>query len=234
MRKGTVLGAALLSILLLVSGCGGTKANQGSDQTKPAETKPAETKPAETKPAETKPAEAKLASGKYVLVAGESKASYEVKEVFLIDALNNTAIGTSTAVTGDLVVENGLLKPSTVVVDLTKLKSDRAARDNTLKSRALETATYTTAEFTIASMEGGPLQEGQESAIKLIGRAKIHGVEQQLTWEGTAMLEGDSLKLKATVEFKMSLFNVEAPNIAGRIRVEDTAKLKVDFVAKKG
>lgn len=247
MKRSTVLGAALLSLMLLVSGCGGAKQQASNETDKPAtgETgkpsgadtaaKPAATgtsAPAQTQPAGTQPTTG--TATRYVLVAGESKASYEVKEVFLIEALNATAVGTSTAIKGDLVVENGAFKPSTVVVDVTQLKSNRPQRDGVLRNRGLETAKYPTAEFTIAAMEGGPLAEGKAVPVKLTGKAKIHGVEQDLTWEGTAKLEGDTLRLTASVQFKMDLFNIEPPNIADRIRVDDNVKLMVEFVAKKG
>ncbi|MFZ5818109.1 MAG: YceI family protein [Bacillota bacterium] len=235
--KGTAVGALLLALALVaLSGCGGKQEQKAADpasQPAAAEKQPA-AKPAD---AASKPADpaAKPASGTaYAIVAGESKASYEVKEVFLIESLNATAIGTTTAIKGDLVVENGTLKPSTVVVDVSQLKSDRSQRDNQLKNRGLETSKYPTAEFTITGMEGGPLKEGEEVAFKLTGRARIHGVEQPLTWDARAKLEGETLRLNATVSFNMELFQIEPPNIAGRIRVDQGVKLIVDFVAKKG
>lgn len=258
--KGVVLGAVVLSLALLVGGCGAKQEQRSSE---PASASPAAgnsagsastsgsaasgnsaasastsgsaaATPAVSAPAASQPSNGKPATGKYVIVTGESKASYEVKEVFIVEALNATAIGTTTEIQGDLVLESGAFKPSKVVVDVTKLKSDQRVRDNAIKTRALETAKYNTAEFSVTAMEGGPVVEGQEVAVKLRGMAKIHGVEKELTWDGKAKLEGDTLKLTAAVEFKMDLFGIEPPNIAGKIRVDDGVKLKVDFVAKKG
>lgn len=216
-------GAALLALVLLVaSGCGGSaKEQQGSD-TAPVV--------AEGKPAESKP----VAGVTYKIVAAESQASYEVKEVFLVDALNVTAVGTTRAISGHLVLDNGSLQGTSVVVDVTQLKSDQRNRDNALKDRGLETNTYKTAEFTVTAMEGGPIAAGQEVAVKLTGKALIHGQERELTWEGQAKLEGDTLRLTAEVSFQLSHFGIEPPNIAGRIRVAEDAKLKIEFVAKQG
>lgn len=215
-------GAALLAMLLLVaSGCGGSAKEQQGSETAPVA--------AAGKPADRQP----VAGVQYSIVGAESKAAYEVKEVFVVDALNVTAIGTTSAITGDLVLDGGSLKGGTVVVDVTQLKSDQRMRDNALKDRGLETNKYKTAEFTITGMEGGPVTAGQEVAVKLIGQAKIHGQARALTWEGQAKLEGDTLRLTAEVAFKLELFGIEPPNIAGRIRVADDAKLKIEFVAKQ-
>lgn len=230
----SMLGSALLAVLLVtMAGCGGAQP-RGSEETRPA-SKDAAAPASKDAAVPASSDSGKAASGTYAIVSGESKASYEVKEVFLIEALNATAIGTTSAIKGELKLKDGALQPSTVEVDVTRLKSDRANRDNQLRSRGLETATYPTATFTVAGVEGGALHlaEGQEASFKLTGKAKIHGVEQDLTWDATAKLEGESLKLTATVEFKMSLFQIEPPNIAGRIRVEDTVKLKVELVAKQ-
>ncbi|MFZ5825426.1 MAG: YceI family protein [Bacillota bacterium] len=254
---GSMLGAALLTVLLVsVAGCGGSQQPKGSDEAKPATSetskpatsetskpatsetsKPATSETSKPATSETsKPATSetsKPATGTYAVVAGESQASYEVKEVFLVDSLNATAIGTTTAIKGELKLKDGAFQPSTVEVDVSALKSDRSQRDNQLKRRGLETEKYPTATFTVSGAEGLKLVEGQEASFKLTGRATIHGVEQELTWDATAKLEGGTLKLSATTEFKMDYFKIEPPNIAGRIRVDDGVKLKVNLVAKQ-
>lgn len=233
MKKYTAFGAAILALMLLVlSGCGG-----GAEQ-KEAPAAPASGTPASgtsgSGGGQAAAGTSDSVDGTYAIVEGESKASYEVKEIFLIDSLNATAIGTTTAIEGDLVVKSGALQPSKVVVDVSKLKSDRSQRDGQLRNRGLETTKYPTAEFAINGVDLGGLAEGQEASFKLTGKAKIHGVEKELTWDATARMEGDALYLTGTTEFQMELFAIEPPNIAGRIRVDDGVKLKVEFVAKKG
>ncbi len=229
MKRATVLGAVLLSLTLIVSGCGAGEKKGNETTPVTGET----TKPAESTPATAAPGNPEST---YAIVAGESSTSFEVKEVFLVDALNVTAIGKTSAITGNLVVENGTFKPSTVVVDVTTLKTDQGMRDRQLKSRAIETDKYKTAEFTVEGVEGGAidLSNGQEATFKLKGVARIHGVEKPLVWDAKAKLEGDTLKLDASVEFDMALFEIEPPNVAGRIRVDEMVKLNVAFVAKRG
>jgi len=228
-KRMMFLGAVLLSLSLLISGCGAAEEDHGGHEAAPATS---ETKPAESKPAATNPGDP---NGTYTIVPDQSSTSFEVKEVFLVDSLNATAVGKTSGIKGDLILENGSFKPSTVVVDVTTLKTDQAMRDRQLKNRAIETDKYKTAEYTIEGVEGAiNLADGKEASFKLKGLATIHGVQKPLVWDATAKLEGDTLKLDATVTFDMALFEIEPPNVAGRIRVDETVTLNVSFVAKKG
>lgn len=217
-------GAALLAaVLLLAVGCGGK-----GEPAKPAAGGGEKAGQSGQTGAKTEP----VKGTRYQILPDQSSAWYTVKEVFLIDQLNATAIGKTSAIAGDLVLDGGALQPAQVKVDVSKLKSDKEMRDNKLKSAGLETTKYPEAIFTVAS-GSTKLAEGQETSLKLNGKATIHGVEKDLVWDAKAKLEGDKLTLTGEVTFKMDLFAIEPPNIAGRIRVDDTVKLNVSLVATK-
>lgn len=173
---------------------------------------------------------------RYAIVAQESVASYSVREKFLKENLDATAVGKTSSIQGELVLDGGAIQPSTVRVDLTTLKSDKSMRDNKLKSIGLETEKYPTAEFTITGAEGQApvLTEGKEVAFKLAGSMKLHGTEKPLVFDAKALLQGDTVKVSATTQFKMELFNIQPPNILNLISVDDNVKLDIQVVGKKG
>jgi len=220
--KGKLLLVGLLATAVL-AGCSGKK----------AETEPA------AAPVQQQNAPAaqsgSAATGKYTIVQGESNAQYAVKETFLIQSLNSTAIGKTSAITGDLVFDKGAIQPSTIVVDVTKLKSDKEQRDGKLKGIGLQTDTFGTAQFAITGVEGtAPAIGANEANFKLKGNLTVHGVEKPVVWDAKAMLMGDKVMLNATITFKMADFGIEPPNILNTIKVEEDVKLDVSLVGKQG
>lgn len=219
--KGKFMLTAALAAVLLLGGCGGkqdTPAAGGSAAPAPAGTQASGE-----------------ASGSYVISNQDSTASYSVQEKFLQQNLPNLAVGKTSAVKGELVLEKGAIKPSTVTVDVSSLKSDKAQRDRVLKERALESAKYPEATFTITGMEGAQaIGAGQETAFKLKGTLKVHGVEKAVLWDAKGLLVGNTLKLTATLTFAMSDFQIEPPNVLNVVSVDDKVQLDVSLVATKG
>lgn len=223
MRSRQMLAGVLL-VALVAAGCG----------SKPAETKTPQGTGAPQQETTTPTTPAVSSSGtKYAAVAGESTASYAVREKFLGRELNATAVGESSAFTGEIILDGGVIQPSVVQVDLSTLKSDEERRDNQVR-RALDTANHPFATFQITGAEGNPvLKEGQEVSLKLQGKMTIKGTEQPLLFDARARLEGESLALTAETTFQMTTFGVTPPNIANFVSVTDEVKLTISFVGKK-
>lgn len=217
--KGKLFLTFALAAALMITGC-------GAKTDTPSSGSPAQ--------GQEQPVQAGAAGDTYVISEKDSTASYSVHEQLLQQNLPNVAVGKTSAIKGQLVLENGVLKASTVTVDVTTLKSDRAQRDNVLKTRALETATYPTATFALAGMEGvSALTAGQEAAFKLKGNLTLHGVEKAVVWDAKAVLVGSTLRLTGTITFPMADFQIEPPNVLNVISVEDKVQLDVDLVATK-
>ncbi|HYG58163.1 MAG TPA: YceI family protein [Symbiobacteriaceae bacterium] len=228
MKRISLLLAGVLA-LALVAGCGGQAKPDAPAAATPPKTE--QTAP----PAGTgseKPADA---NGTFAITAQESVASYAVKEKFLQQNLNGEAVGKTSVINGTLVLTGGSFSTSKVTVDVSTLKSDKEKRDDVLKTRALETAKYPTAEFEVTGVEGPApaFAEGRETAFKLKGNLTVHGVTKPVIWEAAATLTGTTLNLKAKIGFKMSEFAIEPPNVLNLISVDDTVQLTVDLKASK-
>lgn len=176
---------------------------------------------------------------------GESKAQYEVDEVFFNQ--NNklaTAIGITDNINGEIKLDpNDPSKTQVgkVSVNIQVLKSDghpngngSARRDSFIRTQWLESAKFPIAEFNPTKLEGLPTsyKVGDTLKFKMIGDMKVKETSKPITWDVEAIYDGSALKGSATTAVKMTMFNFDPPNIAGMLKANDDAKLKLTFTAK--
>ena len=181
-------------------------------------------------------APAPAAAQVYRIDATQSKASYKVSETFLDGNRIVDAVGVTSAVAGDILIDRTTPANSQVgeiVVDISQLTSDSNRRDNAIRRQWLESAKYPLATFSNAVISELPaeLSEGTPFSFKITGDMKLHDTTQPMTWDVTMTLQGDGLTGTATTAFKMSSFNVDPPDIAGVLTVEDDVALTLDIVA---
>jgi polyisoprenoid-binding protein YceI len=171
----------------------------------------------------------------YSIVSEESEARY-VAEEELSGVGAKTAIGRTSAFIGQIGFdESGIpLACSRFDVDLRTLTSDSARRDNYLYGNTLETETYPLATFILTSVEGldGPLVEGQETGLTMLGNLTVHGVTNLVAWNATVTLDGDTVTGTAETSFQMPEFNITPPIVGQVLSIEDTIKLEVDITAR--
>jgi polyisoprenoid-binding protein YceI len=94
----------------------------------------------------------------FVVDQAGSEAKYVVLET-LRGIANSQAVGTTNAVTGDLLLTpTGLASSpqSKFTVDLTKLKTDESQRDNFVRQNVLQTGRFPMAEFVVESITPFP------------------------------------------------------------------------------
>jgi polyisoprenoid-binding protein YceI len=82
-------------------------------------------------------------------VAGGSRAGYRIGEVLF--GQNNTAVGRTTAVTGQMAITATTVDRAAITVDLTKVSSDSGTRDNQFQGRIMDTAQFPTTTFTLTT-----------------------------------------------------------------------------------
>lgn len=219
--------AALSLSLAVLSGCGGTKQPPASAPSVDNAPAPASTTGTPT---------ATKGMQHYAIVSAESKARYRAREKFINRELPSEAVGATSDIKGELVLDPNKLAsitPSTISVDLRTLQSDSSKRDGTLRQRFLESDKYPMAEFTLKSISGATaLQDGQAVPIKLAGTMKAHDKSKDLTWEGTAKLQGNKLNIKADTNFQMPDFGITVPDIAGMLKAEPGLKLEIELTAQ--
>jgi polyisoprenoid-binding protein YceI len=179
------------------------------------------------------------------IVPGESKANYEVGEVFI--NRNNTlavAIGITDKVNGEIKLNTkdpSKTQVGKVEVNIEALASEghpngngSARRDSFIRTQWLESSKYPVAEFSPTKLEGLPTtyKPGDTLKFKMTGDMKVHDTVKPVTWDVEAAFDGKALTGKATTALKMSMFNVSPPNIAGILKADDDTKLSIQIVAK--
>src|ERR1700736_2132252 len=73
-------------------------------------------------------------------VAAGSIARYRIKETLF--GQSNTAIGSTSAVTGSIAITGTTVATGSLSVDMTKVSSNRSQRDGQFQGRIMDTATY--------------------------------------------------------------------------------------------
>ncbi|MBN1123161.1 MAG: YceI family protein [Anaerolineae bacterium] len=173
----------------------------------------------------------------YVINADESAASYEVGETFLNqDNRFAIAVGVTHVVGGTITVDpanpaNSAVGP--ITIDISQFKSDSSQRDNAIRGRWLESATYPIATFVPTEISGlsDSYTEGETLSFQVTGDLTIRDMTNPTTFDVTASLASDKLTGTATTTILMTDFGFDPPEIAGVLFVENDPVLSLDFVA---
>ncbi|HXF82660.1 MAG TPA: YceI family protein [bacterium] len=176
---------------------------------------------------------------RFVIVPEESQVIYRVREVFLREGNRlNTAVGTSGAVRGEIVVDRAAPLRSRlgpITVDLSTFRSDSARRDQAIRERWLESARYPIAEFRATAIEvlSAAVREGQEVRLRIEGQLTVRETTRAVAFQATLTLQGDLLRGVATGTIRMTDFGVEPPHLLGILRAEDEVRLEFRFTARR-
>ncbi len=167
-----------------------------------------------------------------------SKVTYEVGETFLND--NNrfaVAIGTTNIINGEVYanpVNPADSKLGAFSIDISAFKSDSSRRDNTIRSRFLQSSQYPIATFVPRSIIGLPdsYTAGQPYSFEVLGDLTVKQTTQAVTFSVTVQYDQDTLTGSAETTILMSDFGIGPISIAGILNTEDQVVIKFDFVAR--
>lgn len=220
MRRLVVLCVAALSLLL--AACGGQAAAPIATDAPAAAT-------------EAPAAQAE----RFVIVPEESRVVYNVGETFINQGNRYVvAVGVTQGVSGEILLDRANPQNSSlgvIMIDISQFSSDSDRRDNAIRERWLESASFPMAEFTVTSIEGLPAQysDGQEVTLQITGDLKVRDGVRPTTFETVGKIEGDTMSGKATAQVKMTDFGFEPPSILGILNAEDDVLIEFDFVARR-
>ena len=196
---------------------------------------PAKQPPAKAAPKRTAGAPSTTAGRlRFVVAPTGNEARYRVREQLVGKDLPNDAVGTTTGVTGRLVVEpNGRVvrDSSRIVVDVASLKSDQSRRDGFLRRRTLQTDSFPTVTLVPTAFRGGTgtLPTTGTATFELLGDLTVRGVTRPSVWQVTARAEGGAVSGTATTAFTFKDFALDQPRVPVLLSVADTIKLEYDF-----
>ena len=163
-----------------------------------------------------------------------NEARFIVREQLAGFELPNDAVGKTTAITGQILLDGAGKVDSSgsrIVVDLVTLKSDRDRRDGFIKRRTLEVDSFPTATLVVTELRGLPavLPTTGPLALTLVGNLTVHGVTRPTTWTVTATANGGAFTGKASTHIKFGDFNMTQPRVPIVLSVVDDILLEYDF-----
>jgi polyisoprenoid-binding protein YceI len=171
-------------------------------------------------------------------VADGSTASYRVQEQLAGINFPSEAVGSSTSLTGTI-----MLKPdgsvdssqSKLSIDLKSLKSDQDMRDGYVRQRTLETDKFPTADFVPTKIQGipSPMPTTGQAGFQLTGNLTVHGVTKEVTWNGITTFSKDGVAGRASTDFTFATFGLTKPTLARLLSVDDKIQLELIFRLKR-
>jgi polyisoprenoid-binding protein YceI len=167
-------------------------------------------------------------------VTDGSTASYRVREQLAGIAFPSDAVGTSNALSGQIVFnKDGSLDSSAskLTFDLRTLKSDQSMRDGFIQQRTLQSDQYPEAVFVPKKIEGMPNPLNGQLGFQLSGDMTVHGVTAPITWQGIATVDSNSGTVggRANTDFKFETFNLTPPQLARLLSVNDDIALELEI-----
>lgn len=156
--------------------------------------------------------------GTWTVGAG-SEAGYRVDEV--LNGLDNTVVGRTEDVTGDIVVADGTATSGTVTVDMTTVTTDSDSRDSQFKGTIMNTTEFPTATFTLTepvpldglANAGGPVE------LTVRGELTLRDVTREVDADVKMRMSGDAVQAAGSIPITFADFEIDAPNLAF-VRVE--------------
>ncbi len=172
----------------------------------------------------TAPAGGTSVSGGWKL-SGGSQAGYRVNEVLF--GQKSEAVGRTSRVTGQMAIQGTKVTSASFSVDLTTVQSDRTQRDAQFQQRIMQTATYPTATFTLASPIELPSipAEGANLSVKASGRLALHGTTRTVTVDLTAQRSGDTIRVTGQIPVTFADWNIPNPSF-GPVTTDDHGQIE--------
>ena len=171
---------------------------------------------------------------RYVVAPNGNTARYRVREQLVGFELPNDAVGETTEVSGEIVIDSdGRIDPqrSRIAVGVGSLTSDRERRDGYIRNRTLETAQHPTVLLVPTETRGVslPLPSSGSHRFQLVGNLTVKGVTRPTVWNVTGTFAGDTLTGSAATRFAFSDFELAKPRVSIVLSVADSIGLEYDF-----
>lgn len=153
-----------------------------------------------------------------------SAVQYRVGEILF--GQSTTAVGKTTAVTGNLNISGTSIPAASFTADLTKVTSDQANRDRQFQGRIMDTAQYPTASFELtAPIHLGTVPAvGKQITVKAVGILTLRGQTKPVTFDLVAQRDGAKISANGTIPIVFADYQIPAPSF-GPAQVQDHGEL---------
>ena len=173
-------------------------------------------------------------AGRWTIATG-SLAGYRVREKLGFLPAESDAVGRTSAITGSATfAQSGRavsVRAASFTVDVLKLKSNEAMRDQHLQTIGIQSATYPTATFRLSSPLVLPASalDGDVVRTSVTGVFTIHGASRRETMPVEMRLSNSEIQAVGSLTFPWSEFNMTAPSVGGFVSVTSRATMEFDL-----
>ena len=166
-------------------------------------------------------------------IASGSTAGYRVKETLF--GQSSTAVGRTTAITGEFALAGTTVSTASFSVDLTQVSSDRSTRVGQFQGRIMNTAQFPTAAFELTTpIDLGTLPpSGTEIKPKATGKLTLHGTTKTVTVALTAKRTGNTISVLGNIPITFSDYGIDNPS-GGPASVGNTGTIEFLLTLSRG
>ena len=172
-------------------------------------------------------------------VADGSLAGYRVREKLAQLPAPSDAVGRTSAITGQVTIADRggaySANDATFTVDVSQLRSDKAQRDNKIRSIGLATDKYPQATFTAAGPISipGDAVNGKAVTVQADGDLMLHGVTKKVSMPLQVQRDGAQIKIVGSYQFGWSDFDMSAPSVQPFVSVTGQPLLEFELHLSK-
>ncbi|HYZ93369.1 MAG TPA: YceI family protein [Actinomycetota bacterium] len=178
-----------------------------------------------------------LPEGSWSISTADSVVGYRVREKLAFLPAPNDAVGRTSAVSGNLVIDGLTVRSVDVTADLQQLRSDRDMRDRRIRELGLETDRLPDARFVLTepiSFDARPAA-GRRVTRTVTGELTLHGVTRKVSLPVRAQWSSGRIEVIGSLEIQFADYDIEQIRL-NQVTTEDhgTMELKLVFVPGSG
>jgi polyisoprenoid-binding protein YceI len=163
----------------------------------------------------------------------QSLVGYRVQEQLVGGAIEQTATGRTSDVTGSFNISGMTVQDVSVSADLRTLASDRSQRDSAIKDRGLESNRFPEAKFVLSqpiTFESVP-RAGEKVNATATGDFTLHGVTRQVSIPIEGRWDGRDIQVIGNVHVVFADYGITAPTspVVASIRDEGEMEFQIFF-----
>ena len=167
----------------------------------------------------------------------DSIARYLITEQLATLDFPIDAIGETNEINGSINFDKDgkiIKDTSTIIVNVSSLKSDSGRRDRYISRRSLESDKYPEAVINVKKINDlpWPLPNNGSYEIEIIGDMLVHGVTDEVAWKTIVNFEKNKLSGISKTNFGFEKFNMDLPRVAIVLSVENNIRLELEFSAE--
>ena len=157
---------------------------------------------------------------------------YRIKELFGDTVLKHEVVARTPSVNGSLTIAHGRVTAVVVSADVSRLASDRDARDSYIRDNGLQSDKFPTARFTLTAPIALPphIAKGALVHARATGTMLLHGVTRPVTFAVDARWNGPTIDVVGTAPILLRAFGIVPPDtVIAAVNARGSMEFDLEF-----